>query len=333
MPCTRVLEILRLAFDRDGIKWDTDIPLSDHTSFRIGGSASLVAWPESKDELILVLDIWRELGEGCPLCILGNGSNVLMSDRGFGGLVVITTHNRRVIFEQDVVEDPETFARTELYCRVYAECGASLTGLSLKAGERGLSGLEFAYGIPGTVGGAVVMNAGAFFGDMERVTLGSDYYDLSTGEVVSLRDEEMDFSYRHSIYQEHPNWVVLSATLTLSYGNPEDIRAQMDKNMTARKTNQPLEYPNAGSVFKRPENNFAGRMVENVGLKGFSVGGAQVSEKHAGFIVNRGEATAAEVIELVRAVRAAVEETYRYRLECEICLITDGLDPNEDSNW
>jgi UDP-N-acetylmuramate dehydrogenase len=143
----------------------------------------------------------------------------------------------------------------------------------------------------------------------------------------------MDLAYRHSVYLDHPEWIVLSSVLSLSYGNAADIRRCMDNNLASRTEKQPLEYPSAGSVFKRPVDNFAGRMVETVGLKGYSIGGAQVSEKHAGFIVNRGGATAADVIALVRLVRDAVEEVYRYRLECEIRLITDGLGPDGDITW
>ena len=168
---------------------------------------------------------------------------------------------------------------------------------------------------------------------MERVLVSSEYYDLSNGKIVRLNDEEMELDYRHSVYLEHPEWVVLSSVMTLSYGNAEAIRGQMDANTASRSEKQPLEHPSAGSVFKRPVDNFAGRMVETVGLKGFSIGGAQVSDKHAGFIVNRGGATAADVISLVRLVRNAVEEVYHYRLECEIRLISDGLNPSEDAAW
>jgi len=335
MPFTERLEALHKAFHEQGIVCKWNEPMSSHTTFRIGGQAALSVWPSGRAQLIYVLTLWRELGGKCPICILGNGSNVLFSDRGFHGLVVITTKAKRVAFEEDEVEDREEFRRTQLYCQVYAECGASLTGLSLACSDpdRGLSGLEFAYGIPGTVGGATVMNAGAYGSDMERVLLSSEYYDLSNGRVIRLTDEEMELDYRHSVYLDHPEWVVLSSVMTLSYGYAPDIRAQMDRNKASRVEKQPLEYPNAGSVFKRPVDNFAGRMVETVGLKGASVGGAQVSEKHAGFIVNRGGATASDVIALVRRVREAVEEVYHYRLECEIRLIDDGLDENADTEW
>lgn len=338
MPYREELEALMEAFHSNGLLCKWDEPMVSHTSFKIGGNATLAVWPTGKAQLILVLSLWRELGDGCPLCVLGYGSNVLLSDRGFHGLMVITTKARRVVFEEDQAPDPQVFRESNTYCQVYAECGASLTALSQACAkeERGLSGLEFANGIPGTVGGAVVMNAGAYGSDMERVLVSSEYFDLDTGETVRLTDEEMDLGYRHSTYLDHPRWVVLSAVMTLSYGDWEAIRAQGEANMVSRREKQPLNYPSAGSVFKRPIDNFAGRMVENVGLKGFSVGCAQVSEKHAGFIVHRtdlGRATAEDVKRLVRTVQDAVEEVYHYRLECEIRLITDGLDPQESDKW
>lgn len=333
MPYKEALEALYEAFRSNGILCKWNEPLSAHTSFRIGGNAALSVWPSGRSQLILVLSLWRDAGDGCPLCVLGNGSNVLIADEGFCGLVVITTKARRVVYEEDEVSDRALFRREETYCRVYAECGASLTALAYNASlpERELSGLEFAYGIPGTVGGAIVMNAGAYGSDVERVLVSAEYYDLSSGLTAHLRDKEMELSYRHSIFLEHPDWIVLSGVFKLSYGNGEAIREKMQANMEARRDKQPLEYPSAGSVFKRPVDNFAARMIDTAGLKGVSVGGAQVSEKHAGFIVNRGGATASDVKNLVRLVRDEVEKLYRYRLECEIRLVSDGL--SENPSW
>jgi UDP-N-acetylmuramate dehydrogenase len=335
MPFKKQLEAMYQAFRASGIECKWNESLASHTTFHIGGQAALAVWPASRAQLIQVLSFWRELGEKCPLCILGKGSNVLIPDSGYGGLVVITTRAKRVVFEEDECPDREAFRQEHVYCQVYAECGASLTGLAYTCGdpERALSGLEFAYGIPGTVGGATVMNAGAYGSDMERVLVSSEYYDLSNGRIVRLNDTEMELDYRHSVYLDHPEWIVLSSVMTLSYGNAFDIHGRMEFNMASRTEKQPLEYPSAGSVFKRPVENYAGRMVETVGLKGFSIGGAQVSEKHAGFIINRDHATASDVIALVRRVREAVEEVYHYRLECEIRLISDGITPNQDSEW
>ena len=335
MPYQKQLEDLFKAFRGSGIECKLDQPMAEHTSFRIGGHAALCVWPASRAQLVQVLTFWRELGGKCPICVLGKGSNILFPDGGYHGLIVLTTRAKRVVFEEDEAEDLEEFRENHVFCQVYAECGASLTGLAVtcSAPERGLSGLEFAYGIPGTVGGATVMNAGAFGSDMERILVSSEYFDLTNGRIVRLTDTEMDLGYRHSVYLDHPEWIVLSSVVTLSYGYPPAILEKMKANMDTRTAKQPVEYPSAGSVFKRPENDFAGRMVENVGLKGVSVGGAQVSEKHAGFIINRGGASASDVMALVRLVRDAVEEVYHYRLECEIRLVSDGLDPDGSADW
>lgn len=338
MPFQEALEALYETFRANGILCKWNEPLSAHTSFKIGGNAALTVWPSGKAQMIQVLSLWRDLGDGCPLCVLGKGSNVLVADEGFCGLVVLTTKAKRAVYEEDEVDDREAFRRKQVdrgepYCRVYAECGASLIALAYACGqpERELSGLEFAYGIPGTVGGAIVMNAGAYGSDVERVLVSAEYYDLTNGCTGQLRDVDMHFSYRHSIFLEHPDWIVLSGVFKLSYGYGPAIREQMEKNMDARREKQPLEYPSAGSVFKRPVDNFAARMIDTAGLKGVSVGGAQVSEKHAGFIVNKGGATAADVKALVRLVRDEVEKLYRYRLECEIQLVSDGL--GDEGEW
>lgn len=283
-------------------------PLSRHTTFHIGGPAALCASPASGEGLIAALDAWRTAGDGCPLCLLGRGSNVLVSDDGFDGLVILTGGADSVAFRDDGT--------------VRADCGASLTALAAACirGGRALSGLEFAYGIPGSVGGAVLMNAGAYGGEMSQVTEESTYYDLATGEVVTVRGAEHDFAYRHSCYSERPGRVLLSAVLRLTPGDADSIRARMERNMNARRDKQPLQYPSAGSVFKRPAEPgvYVGAMIEGCGLKGYAVGGAQVSEKHAGFIINRGGATAADVTALIGHVRQAVYDKYGYRLECEI---------------
>ncbi|MBR6782827.1 MAG: UDP-N-acetylmuramate dehydrogenase [Clostridia bacterium] len=332
MPYQEALEALFEAFRANGILCKWNEPLAGHTSFKIGGRAALSVWPTGRAQIILVLSLWRDFGDGCPLCVLGKGSNVLISDKGFCGLVVITTKAKRVVYEEDEVEDRDAFRRG-VYCHVYTECGASLTALALACGDedRALSGLEFAYGIPGTVGGAIVMNAGAYGSDVERVLISAEYYDLSSGEIATLMDEQMELDYRHSIFLEHPEWVVLSGVFKLSFGNGEEIRAKMRANIESRREKQPLEYPSAGSVFKRPVDNFAAKMIDTAGLKGVSVGGAQVSEKHAGFIINRDNATADDVRKLVCLVRDEVEKLYRYRLECEIRYVSDGLDG--DCGW
>ena len=330
MPYEKALKALFEAFRANGILCKWNEPLSSHTSFKIGGRAALSVWPSGRAQIVTALSLWRELGEGCPLCILGNGSNVLVSDKGFCGLVIITTKAKRIVYEEDSAED-KTLFRMGTYCHVYAECGVSLTGLAYACAqpERDLSGMEFAYGIPGTVGGAIVMNAGAYGSDVQRVLVSADYYDLSTGETVTLSDEQMDLSYRHSIFLDHPDWIVLSGVFKLSYGNGQAIREKIAENIRSRRDKQPLECPSAGSVFKRPEGFIAAKMIDTAGLKGLSVGDAQVSEKHAGFIINRGNATADDVRMLVTLVRDHIERIYHFRLECEIRYISDGLDGDE----
>ena len=320
------LECLYSSFAAVGIDCKFNELLSSHTTFRIGGPATLTAWPSNRAQLIQVLSLWRELGNNCPIRVIGNGSNVLFPDDGYHGLIVITNRANCVVFEEDEAPDRDTFRREHIYCQVYAECGASLTALADTCADRALSGLEFAYGIHGTVGGATVMNAGAYGGDMERVLVASEYYDLANGKIVRLIDTEMELDYRHSIFLEHPEWIVLSSVVTLSYDDTEDIRNRMEKNMTSRTEKQPLEYPSAGTVFKRPVDNFAGRMIEAVGLKGYRIGDAQVSEKHAGFIVNRGNATAEDVVALIHHIQDEVEKAYCERLECAIHFVTDNAD-------
>ena len=235
MPFKEALEALYEAFRANGILCKWNEPLSAHTSFRIGGNAALAVWPSGKAQLVLVLSLWRDLGDGCPLCVLGKGSNVLVSDGGFCGLAVLTTKAKRVVYEEDSAPDREAFRREKVdagepYCRVYAECGAALTALAYACGQpdRELSGLEFAYGIPGTVGGAIVMNAGAYGSDVERVLVSAEYYDLTSGCTGQLRDADMHLSYRHSIFLEHPDWVELSGVFKLSDGYGPAIREQMD---------------------------------------------------------------------------------------------------------
>ncbi len=287
-----------------------DEPLRDHTTFRIGGPADVMAFPQNMHELLALLTWHGSLSHRIPLCVLGKGSNVLFDDQGFRGLVIITTGMQSISIA----------AKTNELYTVTAECGASLTGLARLCGKHtpALSGLAFAYGIPGSVGGAVVMNAGAYGGEMADVLASVDYFDPSTQAVCTAYKEELALSYRHSVFQDHPEYIVLTATLEMPVGNGKSIGAEMKKNMEARQEKQPLNLPNAGSVFKRPEGAFVGKMVEDCGLKGYTVGGAQVSTKHAGFMVNTGEATCADVLALIEHVKHVILSTYGISLVCEI---------------
>ena len=282
-----------------------DEPMSLHTSFRIGGPAGLYLVPKDRDTLIRVLTAARE--REVRTYILGNGSNVLFDDAGFDGAVVSLSGLDSINVEPDGA--------------VTAGAGASLSAVCKTARDASLSGLEFAYGIPGSVGGAVVMNAGAYGGEIKDVLLLSEYLDPGTMEIRSVPLKDHAYGYRDSVYR-HTDRIVLSASFRLKPGRQEDIAAAMSDYASRRVSKQPLEFPSAGSVFKRPEGHFVGQMVEESGLKGFRIGGAEVSEKHAGFIVNRGGATCRDVLALVEHIRENVRKNYGVELECEIIHVT-----------
>ena len=277
-------------------------PLSSHSTMRIGGPCRWAAFPQNAEELQrLLIDAKTN---HIRYILVGNASNLLFDDGGFDGLVIFTTAMRTVEWQNDTVK---------------AACGASLMGLSAAAAKRGLSGLEFAFGIPGSVGGAVYMNAGAYGSEISAVLTESTYLK-SDGTICKRTAAEHLFSYRKSIYRSTDD-IILDATLHLTHGDPGIITAQSQKNMLSRKTKQPLEYPNAGSVFKRPEGAFPGALIEQAGLKGFRIGGAQFSEKHANFIVNRGNASSADVLRLIDIAREEVYKAFGIRLETEIIYV------------
>lgn len=281
-------------------------PMSRHTSFRVGGPARRMAFPRSGEQAVLLLSFAGECGAR-PL-VIGNGTNLLAPDEGLDRLVIDTSAGLNRVGPG---ESPGT---------VVAEAGASLARAADFACKQSLTGLEFAHGIPGTVGGAVCMNAGAYGGEMKQVVQGVSV--LFPGEGVKfLSNEEMDFGYRHSLLSDHPDAVVLSAVFGLTPGDSGAIRERMRDLMDRRKASQPLEWPSAGSTFKRPAGYFAGTLIDQCGLKGLTVGGAQVSEKHAGFIVNRGGATAADVTALIAQVQERVFEQTGVRLEPEVRIV------------
>ncbi len=276
-----------------------DLPMCDYTTFRIGGRADVAIFPKNKDELVASLDIAKALSVRCY--VVGKGSNLLVSDEGFRGAVIFTSGLSAV-----------TYDRNELY----AEAGVNLTSLSRSVAERGLTGLEFACGIPGTVGGAIYMNAGAYGSEMKNVTLYSDYYSLSEG-FGRLVGDAQGFGYRESAYMGSDK-IILGCRIALAEGDKNEIVGCCQELLARRREKQPLEYPSAGSAFKRYTGRFTGQMIEEAGLKGFRVGGAEVSEKHAGFVINKGGATASDVIELVRRVTDRVFEKEGVRIEPEI---------------
>ncbi len=281
-------------------------PMSRHTSFRIGGPARRMAFPKSGEQVVLLTDFARRCGAR-PL-VIGNGTNLLAPDEGLDRLVIDASAGLNRL-------EPGPEPRC-----VTAQAGAPLARLADFARKRGLAGLAFAHGIPGTVGGAVCMNAGAYGGEMAQVIRSVTLLDPAEG-IKTLTGEQMDFGYRRSALTEHPDWIVLSAVFALENGDPAQIRAEMDALMARRRASQPLELPSAGSTFKRPEGYFAGTLIDQCGLKGLRVGGAQVSEKHAGFVVNCGGATCADVTTLIAQVQARVLEKTGVRLEPEVRIV------------
>lgn len=277
-------------------------PMAKHTSFRVGGPARRMAFPEKSEQLVLLLSMAQECGAR-PF-ILGNGTNLLVSDGGLDRLVIGTDRLCRL----ELGEEPDS---------IVAGCGVPLARLADFACKQGLAGLEFAHGIPGTVGGGVCMNAGAYGGELKQVAAGVSALFPEEG-VRFLSGEELAFGYRRSFLTEHPEAAVLHAVFRLTPGDPEEIRETQRSLMARRKASQPLEWPSAGSTFKRPEGHFAGTLIDRCGLKGRTVGGAQVSEKHAGFIINRGGASCADIKELIRQVQNTVYEKTGVRLEPEV---------------
>ncbi len=275
-------------------------PMSRHTTFRIGGPADFYLCPHSTKEVQEIVEICKE--ENLPYFVLGNGSNLLVSDKGYRGVVIQLWKN----FSDITVKD----------CCIQAKAGALLSKVAVEALEAGLTGMEFASGIPGTIGGAAFMNAGAYGGEMKDIIKSVKVLDTQ-GEVRILPKEELKMGYRTSIVKEK-GYTVLSVELELSKGNREEIRNTMEDLKERRTSKQPLEMPSAGSTFKRPEGYFAGKLIMDSGLRGFSVGGAQVSEKHCGFVVNKGGATAMDVLNLIREVQRRVKEQFGVDLETEV---------------
>ena len=288
-----------------GCTAEEQVSMSDYTSMKIGGPADLyVTAPHEKAAALLLT---RCRVEEIPVYRLGNGTNLLVGDRGLRG-VVIRLDGR--IASPDVLPDG---------CTIRCAAGVSLKRLCLYARDKGLSGLEFAYGIPGAVGGAVFMNAGAYGGQMDQVLVSATGLD-PTGRRRTVPLADMGLGYRHSVFMDGGDMVV-EAVVRLKQDDPAAISARMEELLRRRKEKQPLEYPSAGSFFKRPPGHFAGQLIENAGLKGFAVGGAQISEKHAGFVINRGGATAQDVVHLADEVRERVFRESGVTLEPEVRFI------------
>ena len=275
-------------------------PMKSHTTFRIGGPAEVFIMPKSIKQVQMAVEICQE--EQIPYFILGNGSNLLVSDRGYRGVIIQMDRNMGEI----QVEGTE----------IQAAAGALLSSIAVAARRESLTGFEFAGGIPGTLGGAVVMNAGAYGGEIKDVLKEVTVMD-GDGKIFTLPASELEMGYRTSIIKT-AGYLVLSARITLSRGKEEDIKARTRELSEMRTQKQPLDYPSAGSTFKRPEGYFAGKLIMDSGLRGYSVGGAMVSEKHCGFVINKGNATAEDVVSLMKHVTEVVQEKYGVTLEPEV---------------
>ena len=295
------MEHLQKELAQAGVRTEKNFPLCRHSTFRIGGCARLALFPKTREELLYCLAALKQ--SELRFLVIGNASNIVFSDDGFDGAVLFTTAFRSLEHRGN---------------RLQVGAGTPLHAVASLAERASLGGAEFLHGIPGTLGGAIFMNAGAFGGCMADICESSEYFDMCTGSVATLYGREQEFANRTSFYQKHPNCIVLGATLVLREGNREEICRLMRDYMERRRRTQPLEYPSAGSVFKRPEGYFAGKLIEDCGLKGTRVGGAEVSVKHAGFIVNRGGATAKDVRCLVALIQERVLKETGVSLECEI---------------
>lgn len=274
--------------------------MASHTTFRIGGLADCFVELENEEQLIKIQKYLRQVG--VPFFILGNGSNLLVSDDGYRGVILrIGPKMSRVRVEG---------------CAVIAQAGASMAQIARTALEHGLTGMEFASGIPGTIGGGVVMNAGAYGGELGGIVTQVNVVNAD-GEVMELDNETMEFGYRTSTIRNHA-FTVTEVRLRLEKGDPQQIRARMEELAARRREKQPLEYPSAGSTFKRPDGYYAGQLIMEAGLRGFQCGGARVSDKHCGFVVNTGNATAADVRELIREIQERVREQFHVNLETEV---------------
>lgn len=279
-------------------------PMSAHTTFKIGGPCKAMIVPNSAESCGKLVKTASE--NGVRFTVVGNGSNLLCDDKGYDSAIF---HIGKSMQQIKLVGEN----------MIYAEAGASLAKLCLFACENELTGLEFAYGIPGTVGGAVYMNAGAYGGEIKDVIVSAEAVDKN-GNKVTFENADMKLSYRKSAFQ-NDEYIITSALFKLEKGDRNAISAKMSELMARRKEKQPLEYPNAGSTFKRPEGQFAGKLIQDCGLRGFTVGGAQVSEKHCGFVINKNEATFSDVVSLIEQVQEKVRRETGYFLECEVKIL------------
>ena len=299
-----MLEISRIVDVIDGSKVKFNEPMKNHTTIKIGGTADALVIPTNVEDILDTLSFAKV--NNIPVTVIGNGSKLLVRDKGIRGIVIKIGSK---------YSDYKINDNTIITCS-----GMPMPKLSRIAMKEGLSGLEFACGIPGAIGGGIRMNAGAYAGEIADVLVRTTYIDENL-EIKELEHDVHNFSYRYSYFKDHPEYVIIKAEFKLNKKEISEISKQMEKNSSARKEKQPLEYPNAGSTFKRPEGYYVGTMIEELGLKGFRIGDAEVSTKHAGFIVNRGNATAKDVIDVIEYIKEKVKEKYNVTLENEIEII------------
>lgn len=289
--------------DKEGIYLNE--PMKNHISFKVGGPADFLLKPKTEDEIKKLIEFLKN--ENIPYIVIGNGSNLLVKDGGIRGVVIKIADN----FNKFEIEDT----------KVIAQSGALLSFMGKAILNKSLTGFEFAAGIPGTLGGAIAMNAGAYGGEMKDIVKSVRLID-SKGNIIELSNKEMEFEYRRSLISKS-DYIVLSAIMELKEGNFDEIKGYMKELTKSRVTKQPLNLPSAGSTFKRPEGHFAAKLIEDSGLKGLTLGGARVSEKHSGFVVNIGDAKAKDIIELINVVKSTVYSKFGVMLEEEVKILGD----------
>ena len=305
---------------KENVKYNE--PMSKHTSFRVGGNADILAIVDSEEKLIKVIEIAKNKFK--PITIVGNGTNLLVKDGGIRGLVIKYIANDYTIMDTEELLDKGNLNKNEENNNkskiVTVSSGMTNARLAKILLDNSLTGFEFLAGVPGTIGGALVMNAGAYGGEIKDIVLKTKYIDLDTGEIKKIENNEHKFEYRKSIFQTL-NCIILETTLKLQIGNKEQIEEKMQEYSKKRRESQPLDMPSAGSTFKRGEDFITAKLIDESGLKGYSIGGAEVSTKHAGFIVNKGNATAKDIIDLINYVKEKVYEKFGKEIHEEVKII------------